>query len=316
MNIKCTLGFHSWKNCICSNCGTIRDEQHNWEKNCEKCSICGKTRDNEHKFQLKARSTIYKVWEKPTEYHSRMYKYYTPPKVDERCYLTLVCSLCGYSRIGEIQPDHQMETKYVWDDDKHEDSSKCIKIQHCSYCGFERLERVDHQYRNIDSENQSISCVRKQICIQCGNKRDHVEHDFGNSVYKSVFLGDFDANDKWIEQQSESYQILSDSRFFSFCGLLRKCKVCGEFDSKIVFQGEHDFHKDHAIESSGCSGIQYKCLKCGSTKDIYNHEFKSEWVCTEYRGNRVEATQIGYTEYKCIHCDLTFRIPGYLNYGV
>ena len=42
MNIKCILGFHSWDDCICTACGIIRDEQHDWSTNCEKCSKCGK----------------------------------------------------------------------------------------------------------------------------------------------------------------------------------------------------------------------------------------------------------------------------------
>jgi hypothetical protein len=48
MSIKCLLGFHDWEGCKCSLCGKIRDEQHDWTKDCEKCSVCGKTRKNQH----------------------------------------------------------------------------------------------------------------------------------------------------------------------------------------------------------------------------------------------------------------------------
>lgn len=41
MSIKCTLGFHTWNGCKCSQCGKTRAEQHDWSKNREKCSKCG-----------------------------------------------------------------------------------------------------------------------------------------------------------------------------------------------------------------------------------------------------------------------------------
>ena len=46
MSIKCIFGFHSWDKCLCKQCGKIRDEHHDWLKDCEICSICGTKRDH------------------------------------------------------------------------------------------------------------------------------------------------------------------------------------------------------------------------------------------------------------------------------
>jgi hypothetical protein len=50
MNISCILGSHKWAGCKCSACGKIRDEGHDWSKDCEKCTKCGATRKNAHKW--------------------------------------------------------------------------------------------------------------------------------------------------------------------------------------------------------------------------------------------------------------------------
>jgi hypothetical protein len=47
MIFKCIIGLHSWNGCKCTECGKIRDQQHNWLKENEKCSICGKTCDGQ-----------------------------------------------------------------------------------------------------------------------------------------------------------------------------------------------------------------------------------------------------------------------------
>ncbi len=69
MSFKCKFGLHSWDGCKCSECGKVRDaehevsadcgkcsrcgqvfdeEEHDWSHDCEKCSVCGKTRQNHH----------------------------------------------------------------------------------------------------------------------------------------------------------------------------------------------------------------------------------------------------------------------------
>jgi len=51
MNIKCTLGCHGWEGCKCRSCGKVRDEDHDWSKDCEKCANCEATRKDRHHIQ-------------------------------------------------------------------------------------------------------------------------------------------------------------------------------------------------------------------------------------------------------------------------
>lgn len=46
----CFLGLHSWDHCQCNKCGAVRDEHHDWSKDCERCSTCGKVRREAHKW--------------------------------------------------------------------------------------------------------------------------------------------------------------------------------------------------------------------------------------------------------------------------
>ncbi|MGB8261200.1 MAG: HEAT repeat domain-containing protein [Terracidiphilus sp.] len=48
MPFKCRLGLHAWDGCKCPRCGNIRDEDHDWGKDCEECSKCGGTRSGGH----------------------------------------------------------------------------------------------------------------------------------------------------------------------------------------------------------------------------------------------------------------------------
>ncbi|OQB94319.1 MAG: hypothetical protein BWX84_00243 [Verrucomicrobia bacterium ADurb.Bin118] len=50
MNFKCLLG-HDWVGCKCIRCGKVRDEEHDWNKDCEKCVKCGATRQGAHQWQ-------------------------------------------------------------------------------------------------------------------------------------------------------------------------------------------------------------------------------------------------------------------------
>ncbi|MGD0583950.1 MAG: FISUMP domain-containing protein [Bacteroidales bacterium] len=70
MSFKCNIGLHNWDGCKCTECGAIRDKEHdtsadcgkcarcgkdlgdrhNWTIDCEKCSDCGKTRENHHSW--------------------------------------------------------------------------------------------------------------------------------------------------------------------------------------------------------------------------------------------------------------------------
>jgi uncharacterized protein (TIGR02145 family) len=70
MSFKCKIGLHTWDGCKCSECGKVRDaehetskdcglcsrcgkvleDQHDWSADCEKCSKCGKTAENQHSW--------------------------------------------------------------------------------------------------------------------------------------------------------------------------------------------------------------------------------------------------------------------------
>ena len=50
-NLKCTMGFHDWNGCKCSKCGKLRDDGHDWSKDCEKCAKCGKISAVAHEWK-------------------------------------------------------------------------------------------------------------------------------------------------------------------------------------------------------------------------------------------------------------------------
>ena len=43
MSFKCNIGLHPWDGCKCSDCGKIRDAEHDVAADCGKCSRCGTT---------------------------------------------------------------------------------------------------------------------------------------------------------------------------------------------------------------------------------------------------------------------------------
>ena len=51
MSINCFFGKHTWNGCRCVSCGKTRDEQHNFEADCEKCAGCGKLLDFKHDWK-------------------------------------------------------------------------------------------------------------------------------------------------------------------------------------------------------------------------------------------------------------------------
>ena len=116
MSIKCTLGFHSWGGCTCTVCGKVRDEQHDWSKDCEKCSKCGKTRENYHD------------WSKDCEKCSKC------GKVEEHHDWSKDCEKCF--KCGKVEEHHN------W-------SKDCEK---CSNCGKTRENQHDW---NINSKKCS-----------------------------------------------------------------------------------------------------------------------------------------------------------------
>jgi hypothetical protein len=52
---------HKWKDCKCTVCGKIRNELHDWSKDCEKCTRCGTKRKNAHIWDASRCSTCGKT---------------------------------------------------------------------------------------------------------------------------------------------------------------------------------------------------------------------------------------------------------------
>lgn len=50
MNLICMTGKHKWDGCKCSVCAKVREEGHDWSKDCEKCARCGADRNGVHKW--------------------------------------------------------------------------------------------------------------------------------------------------------------------------------------------------------------------------------------------------------------------------
>lgn len=48
MTLKCAFGLHRWSGCKCSVCAKVRNEGHNWSKDCETCAKCATTRSGSH----------------------------------------------------------------------------------------------------------------------------------------------------------------------------------------------------------------------------------------------------------------------------
>lgn len=42
------INGHTWEGCKCRRCEKVRNEQHDWNRNCERCAKCGKERTNAH----------------------------------------------------------------------------------------------------------------------------------------------------------------------------------------------------------------------------------------------------------------------------
>ena len=136
MNLKCTLGFHTWDGCTCTGCGKVRDEQHDWSKDCEKCSKCGKTRENQHEYTRDCEEC-------------------------SKCGKTLqveiggVCKTCGNRII--VSWDKKIYCIRCHINFKHDWSKDCEK---CSKCDKARENQHDW----------SIDC---EICCKCGKTREN-----------------------------------------------------------------------------------------------------------------------------------------------
>jgi len=151
MAFKCKIGLHSWNGCKCKDCGKTRDEQHDWNKDCEKCSICGKTRDEQHDWNGckcskcgKTRDEEHKWWNgckcpKCGKTRDEQHKWHG-----------CKCSKCGKTR------DEQHEWRHDW---------------HRSYCYRcnKEMDNFERIYDFISTNN--LKEIREAIIIEHMNTR-------------------------------------------------------------------------------------------------------------------------------------------------
>jgi tetratricopeptide (TPR) repeat protein len=155
MNIKCKLGFHTWNGCICSKCGIVRDEQHDWKKDCEKCSKCGKPRVNQHDWNGCKCSKCGITRDEQHNWKKNCEK----------------CSKCGKTKEKQHQWDGCKCTKCgKTRDEQHDWSKDCGK---CSQCG-----------KTSEKQHHWDGCK----CTKCGKNRDE-EHDWSKDCEKCSICG-------------------------------------------------------------------------------------------------------------------------------
>ena len=159
MTFACLLGMHNWTGCKCSGCGKVRDEGHDWSKDCEKCSRCGTTRNHAHRWgqnceqcsQCGARRNNAHEWK-----GCRCTRCATIR--DEEHDWNTDCNRC--SRCGKTRAD-----AHTWNgckcsacraarDEGHDWSKDCNK---CAKCG--KIRPLSHDW----NEN---------VCVQCGKTRN------------------------------------------------------------------------------------------------------------------------------------------------
>jgi hypothetical protein len=174
MAFKCKIGFHDFNGCKCSSCGKIRDEQHDWSKDCENCSMCGKTRNAIHNWNKDCEkcSNCGKVRENQHAWNgckcSKCYKTRDQHHVWEGC----ECSVCDKIR-----------------DENHDWSKDCEK---CSICGKTR-----------ENPHVWIDCK----CSNCAVTRDE-NHSWDGSFCSRCNEFKYIANKlsiiSWLKKQSFS----------------------------------------------------------------------------------------------------------------
>jgi hypothetical protein len=159
MRFRCLLGMHNWTGCKCSRCGKVRDEGHDWSKDCEKCCRCGMTQTHAHRWGENC--------EQCSECGARRknaheWKGCKCPRCgtirDEEHDWNADCSRC--SRCGKTRTD-----AHTWNgcrcsvcrtarDEGHDWSNDCNK---CARCG--KIRPLSHDW----NEN---------VCVKCGKTRN------------------------------------------------------------------------------------------------------------------------------------------------
>ena len=258
MNIKCTLGFHTWNGCTCTACGKVRDEQHDWTKDCEKCSICGKIRADQHDWSKDCEkcSKCGKIrenhhdWSKDCEKCSKCGK--TRENHHDWSKDCDKCSKCGKTR----------ENHHDWSKDCNE-CSKCGEHRYNQHDWTKDCEKCSKCGKTIDNQHDWSKDCKK--CSKCGKVGEH--HNYSNDCEKCSICG---------KAREDPHDWSKDCEKCSKCGKIRedqhdwskdceKCSKCGKTKAD-----QHDWSKD-------CE----KCSKCGKTKENQHNWSKDCEKCTE-----------------------------------
>jgi tetratricopeptide (TPR) repeat protein len=180
MSLKCNVGLHSWKGCMCSACGKIRDKEHLWANDCNLCSICGHTRDEGHQWNTKDCAACTVCGKKAPENH-----------IWEGC----KCTTCGKTR----DEGHRWDTKdcavcrvcgknalvnHTWNGCKCTTCSKTRDEGHqwiqpelckCAMCGKTRTGPKEnnskgYQFLNNRDFDQALQCFDNSLSIDARNE--------------------------------------------------------------------------------------------------------------------------------------------------
>lgn len=145
MNLNCVLGHHTWDGCRCRKCLRVRDEQHDWKKDCSLCSKCGARRTDAHDWHGCKCRRCSLTRDEGHDFHKDCSR----------------CSRCGTSR----------SDAHHWNGCKCHTCGKTRDQQHdwgpyCSRCAICGAVRPDaHEWNGC-------------TCRKCGLIRDE-QHDWG-----------------------------------------------------------------------------------------------------------------------------------------
>jgi formylglycine-generating enzyme len=160
MAFKCFIGSHTWNGCKCSDCGKIRDIEHDWSQDCEKCSKCG---SKNHRGIIKVNGKwgeglIQHDWNKDCE----------------------TCCRCGKTRENHhdwSQDCNKCSNCGKTGDNKHDYSKDCEK---CSICG--KIRDNHHDWSNDCEKCSKCGKTREQDwkglkCCKCGKEQSLLNDD-------------------------------------------------------------------------------------------------------------------------------------------
>jgi hypothetical protein len=147
-SLKCTFGFHGWKGCYCTKCGTVRDRHHDWTKNCERCAICRKERERQHDWTSDcdncAKCGVHRDGHHDYGWKGRCLKCNTCGKAGEHDW-TQNCERCA--KCGEVR-----QGQHVWAD----------ICGNCTKCGA---------VREYSAHDWSKDC---EACARCDARVSHM----------------------------------------------------------------------------------------------------------------------------------------------